>query len=311
MRRTLGGVAMALVAVLTAAACDDDDGGASAASAPDAGDDGSTASADSGSSAEAGGETGADAAAAASLGPGPYTLVYAGTVVGIDARPIAPGKATFDGIKLVAYESSADEHPALGTNGVQEASGDAFVAIGRWAGGATTGKFYTVNGTGLIDLPANGGFHYAIGNFTDPLPSSGSATYTELSKTAASVSDGSVAPGTISGSIAATFAGADTKIGFSIDLDIPGDAKYTLATTGGTSDVSKTEATISSGQVKGAFFTTLNLTSTGAACGGSCSAVVDGFVAGPNADRIALVAHVFNGGGGSPKSVAAAIAFKR
>jgi hypothetical protein len=48
-----------------------------------------------------------------------------------------------------------------------------------------------------------------------------------------------------------------------------------------------------------------------AACQGGCAAVVDGFVAGPVGERIALVAHVFKGGGGSPKSVAADIAFKQ
>lgn len=254
----------------------------------------------------------ADAATAASLGSGPFTLVYAGSTVGIDMRPIAAGKATFDGLKLTAYEASDDERPTAGTNEVKDSNGDAFVAIGRWGGGTTGGKFYNAGNAGLIDFPANGGFHYAIGNFADPIPSSGPATYTELSKTAATVSDGSLAPGTITGTLAANLAGADTKVGFSITIDIPGDATYTLTTTGGTANVSTTEAQVlSGGNVKGAFYTNLNITSNGAACVDTCSGGVDGFIAGPNAERIALVAHVYKGSGGAPKSVAGAIVFKK
>ena len=250
-------------------------------------------------------------AAGAGLGDGPFTLVYAGTTVGIDGRPIAQGKAAFDGAKMIGYEADADERPQLGTNQVKDVSGDAFVALGRWSGGATTGKFYDVNGTGFIDLPANGGFHYVIGSFTDPMPASGASTYTELAKTVATVSDGSVAPGTISGSLAVNFAGASTKLGFSIVLDIPGDATYTLATTGGTADVSASEAELAAGNMKGAFCANLQINSAGAACGGTCAGAVQGFVAGPGAERVALVAHVFNGSGGSPKSVTGAITFKR
>ena len=65
------------------------------------------------------------------------------------------------------------------------------------------------------------------------------------------------------------------------------------------------------GNVKSGFYTNLQITSAGAACGGSCAASVDGFIAGPAGERVALVAHVYSGSGGSPKSVAAAIAFKR
>ena len=294
------------------AACGDDspnDGGG-----PPAGQDGGTANGDGGATPDTGaaGDGGSDSGSAG-LGPGPYTLVYAGTEVGIDMRNVDQGKATFDGPKLLSYHASDDERPELGTNQVNDASGDAFIAIGRWSGGKTAGKFYEIAGTGLLDLPANGGFHYAIGNFTDPLPASGSQTYSELAKTVATVSDGSAAPGTVAGSLAATFAGADTKIGFSITLDVSGDATYTLATTGGTADVSTTEAKIGGGNVKGVFFTSLDITSAGGACTGvgTCSGAVYGFVAGPNADRIGLVAHVYTGSGGSPKSVAGAIVFKK
>lgn len=250
----------------------------------------------------------------ATIGAGPYTIAYAGTEVGIDMRTVADGKATFESGKLTAYESSEDERPSLGTNQVGDVAGDAFLAIGRWSGGTTAGKFYEIAGSGLLALPANGGFHYVIGQAVTALPASGNATYSVLAKTAATVSDGSAAPGTVSGSLAAQFAGDATKIGFSITLEVPGDATYTLTTTGGVADVSTTEASIGQGDVKGAFYTSLTLTTTGAACAGSagsCSGAVYGFVSGANAERIGVVAHVYQGSGGSAKSIAGAIAFKK
>ena len=295
------------VVVISLAACGDDEPGGAATSA-DAGSDAPQAQPEAGG----GSDSAAPDAAATGLGPGPYTVVYAGSTVGIDMRTVAAGKATFDGVKLTGYEASEDEHPTAGTNEVKEVSGDAFVAIGRWAGGKTGGKFYEAGTGGLIDLPANGGFHYAIGNFADPVPASGQTAYTELAKTAATVSDGSLAAGTISGSLAANLTGDATKVGFSITIDIPGDAVYTLATTGGAGDVSTTEAEmLTGGNLKGVFTANLDVTSAGAACEGTCSGSVYGFVAGANAERIALVAHVYKGSGGSPKSVAGALVFKK
>jgi hypothetical protein len=299
---------LAVVVTSSVVACSDDDGGGGASNVqPDGGSpSGDAATGEGGTNDDAGGNPSTE-----TLGAGPYTIAYAGTFVGIDMRAVADGKATFDGAKLLSYEASTDERPELGTNTVSEAKGDALVAIGRWSGGTTAGKFYEVEGSGLLALPANGGFHYAIGKFTDPLPASGNATYTELAKTVVTVGNGSTAPGTLSGSVAATFAGADSKIGFTITLDVPGDATYTIATTGGTGNVATTETMITSGQAKGAFITNVNLTSTGAACGGGCAAGVDGFVAGPNAERIALVAHIYKGGGGSPESLSGAIVFTK
>ena len=305
MHNSLGIFAATMTIVAASlAACSDD--AAQNADVQADGGNGQPGNTDGGGTHDSGNES-----PGAGLGPGPYTIAYAGTEVGIDMRPIAHGKATFDGQKLLSYEASDEERPELGTNQVNEAAADAFVAIGRWSGGKTSGKFYEIAGAGVFDLPANGGFHYAIGNFLDPLPAAGTFTYAELAKTAATVSDGSVAPGTISGNVAVSFAGPSTKIGFSLTLDIPGDATYTLATTGGTDDVSTTEAMMMTGSAKGAFSASLELTNQGAACGGSCAGAVYGFVAGPDAERIALVAHVYSGSGGSPKSVAGAIVFKK
>jgi hypothetical protein len=244
------------------------------------------------------------------LGPAPHTIVYAGTSVGVDMRETTDD--SFNGLALTSYVASADERPELGTNQVKDASGDAFAVIGRWAGGTTGGKLYNAGNMGLLDFPANGGFQYAIGQGSDSLPSSGVTAYTLKSKTTATVSDGSLSPGTISGSLAADFTGAGSKIGFSLTLDLPGDATYTIATTGGAANPS-TSGTVVDAFVKGSFAANIPITSTGAACksGAVCTGTVFGFVAGPNADRVALVAHVFAGAGGSPKSVSGANVFSR
>jgi hypothetical protein len=258
------------------------------------------------------GTDGSSEASSSTTGPGagPYTLAYAGTDVGIDMRPVADGKAVFDGAKLTSYESSEDERPSAGTNEVKEVTGSSLFSIGRWAGGTTGGKFYNAGNGGLIDFPANGGFHYAIGIPADPIPSSGAATYTELAKTSATISDGSLAPGTITGTLAANLAGATSKIGFSITLDIPGDASYVVASAGGSADPAQAQTGVAA--IKGAFFDNdVTVTSAGTLCAGGCTGGVDGLVLGPAGENIALVIHVYKGSGGAPKSVSGAIVFKK
>ena len=292
------------------ASCESDNSSSSTRLADAARDGGAASSSDDDDDDGGGGGRRGDSGTSR-LGSGPFTLVYAGTSVGSATRSNRQGKATFDGAHLVGYEASDVERPQAGTNLVNEGSGDELVALGRWSGGTTSGKFYNAGGLGLLDLPANGGFHYAIGTVADTLPASGAYEYLEVAKTAATLGDGSAAPGTVSGSLGASFAGADTKIGFSITLDIPGDATYTIATAGGASDLSASEAELAESSAKGAFLANLQVASTGAACGGSCEAAVRGFVAGPAAERVALVAHVVRGGGAAAKSVSAAIVFKR
>jgi hypothetical protein len=137
--------------------------------------------------------------------------------------------------------------------------------------------------------------------------------YTTLAKTTATISDGSFAPGTTTGTLAANLAGTTTKVGFSVTLDVPGDTTYTVASTGGVADPSTAGTGVSPG-VKGAFFdNTTIVTTTSALCtgGAGCVGAVYGIVLGPTGESIALVVHVYNGSGGAPKSVAGAIVFKR
>ncbi len=308
--------ALASVPVVMAACGSNDGGGGSSSgtsgAVPDGGGTDSPSGSDSAGNDTGTGDTGADAPATG-IDHGPYTIVYAGQIAGIDVRPVADGKATFDGQKLTGYEFNTDERPTVGTNTVENVAGTSRYVMGRWAGGTTDGKFYNSGTAGKMTFAANGGFQFVIGVPADPLPATGSGTFTIDSKTVATVSDGTKGPGTITGSLAATFAGASTKIGLSLSLDVPGDATYTVQSTGGSADPSQSDVDIPTGaSVKGFFTLTKTITSAGAACtgGASCSFIVDGFV-GKNGDFVALVAHVFAGGGGSPKSVSGAIVFKK
>jgi hypothetical protein len=242
-------------------------------------------------------------------GPGPFNIVYAGTIVGIDFREA--GTATFDGDAMVAYEAYEDEHPELGSNTANEVFGDGLVVAGRWAGGTTAGKFYEAGNGGLIDFPANGGFHYVMVNPISALPAGGMTSYTAVASTAATVSDGSLATGTIDGTVAADLAGAASSLGVSLTIDIPGDTTYTIETTGGSGDPSTSEIEFSP-TITGVFYANLPMSGGGACAGGGiCSAQVDGVLGGANGERIALVVHIFAGSGGAPKSVTGAMVFEQ
>ena len=303
--------------------CSSDSGGTGSSGEPLADAGGTTDSpsgGDSGTSDTGVGDTGTDAPSGG-IGAGPYTIVYAGTFVGIDGRSVDDGKATFEGLKLTGYTAKgqeADESPKIGTNTASAVAGSSLFAIGRWGGGITDGKFYEVGAAGKMTFAANGGFHYAIGVPTSSLPATGTVTYTVDKKTAATVSDGSSAPGTISGSLVIAYAGAATKVALSVTIDIPGNGTYTAETTGGTADPSQSEALVPNltgpNAPKGIFyFNKNNLTNAGAACGGggSCSLGVDGAILGPAGETVVLAAHVYAGSGGSPKSVSGVLAFKK
>lgn len=321
--RRIGGATLGLTLGIAGSlgACSSDSGGTSSGEPlTDAGGGTDSPSGDTGTGDSGSSDTGTDSPATGNVGPGPYTLVYAGTFVGIDGRSVDDGKATFDGMKMTAYAAKgteADESPKIGTNTASDVAGSSLFAIGRWGGGTTDGKFYEAGTAGKMTFAANGGFHYAIGIPANPLPASGTVTYTVDKKTAATVSDGSSAPGTINGSLAIAYAGTATKVGLSVTIDIPGSGTYTAETTGGIADPSQSEAMVPNltgpNAPKGIFYFNKNITNAGAACAGSgsCAFGVDGAIYGPSGETVALAVHVYAGAGGSPKSVSGILAFKK
>lgn len=318
MRTSILALPLVLAATSSVFACSDDatsaapgvDGGGGASDAASS-TDGGGAQADGTTDASVGGD---------GIGPGPYTIVYAGSFVGIDGRPVADGKATFADGALTGYTATGqetEETPLIGSNTAKETASTSLFAIGRWSGGTTDGKFYEADAAGKMTFAANAGLHYAIGRPSDPIPSSGLVAYTVDKKTAATTGDGAQAPGTIAGALALNLAGASTKIGLSVTIDIPGSGTYTAETTGGVADPAQSDAELLAGDGPNApkaifFFNKNNIANAGSACaGGSCALGVDGVIVGPNAENVLIVAHFYSGSGGSPTSVSGAIAFKK
>jgi hypothetical protein len=166
-----------------------------------------------------------------------------------------------------------------------ETGGDSLITWGRWTGGTTTGT-----GAGFpVTFGPNQGFHYVVGAATPPanLPASGTATFTLMGATKPTFTDGALAPGTFTGSVAVQWGGAaTTKVGVDFNITMPGDASYRLMSAGGV--VTPGTSLISTSVANGSAFTgpaNVTVTGTGRACPGACSGNVNGFFAGPNAER--------------------------
>jgi len=260
-------------------ACSDGGGGSSGSTSTSSGTGTGGGASTASSTGTGGGER---------IGPGPYFLSYSSRGgPGIDSRPSVT--ATFAGNAITGYVASPNESPTRGTSTTAEPGMDAFVAWGRWTGGTTAG---VLNANPGIVLSATEGFHLALGLKTAPalVPASGGATYLLIGATHPTLEDGSLALGTLTGAMNVSFAGASTKVGFALSIDMPGDTTYAVTTNGGTGTPSTSEvgsvAAVNPARIGGDVI----VTSTGKACTGgvSCKATFQGFIAGPNSDRVAL-----------------------
>lgn len=125
-----------------------------------------------------------------------YSLVYAGTEIGIDQRPVTATFAANNGMN--AYYASASEALSLGTMSNLNIAGSNLVQIGRWAGGQFGGVYYSlVPASTSFALNADQGWHYAIGKATVILPCSGTMTYTLAQATPPSKQNGAHGLGTL------------------------------------------------------------------------------------------------------------------
>lgn len=221
------------------------------------------------------------------IGAGPYFISYTSPGPGIDSRPSVT--AAFAGEELLGYVASPMESPTRGTNVSSEVGMDAFIAWGRWNGGTTAGTFYSNPG---VVLSATQGWHLVLGTATPSasVPASGGASYTLLGATHSTIDDGSFAIGTLTGSMNVAFSGATTRVGVDLSIDMPGDATYAVVSAGGTSTPSTSELGSLSAANAARLGGQVAVTSAGKACSGSagCKASFQGFIAGPDADRIGL-----------------------
>ena len=173
---------------------------------------------------------------------------------------------------------------------------DGIVGWTRWAGG-------TLAGSSSVTIPANGGGGFVYGVPVTNLPTSGTGMYNMVGATAVVVTDGSLAPGTVSSaSLSVDFAAR--KVGFQAAMTIGGQ-NYTAETNGG---IAARAFTLTS---SGLFSSAGNWTVTGNGCSATanCAGRVAGFLAGPGASHAGL-GLFFNPAPGSSLTASTAIGFK-
>src|SRR5439155_621331 len=130
----------------------------------------------------------------------------------------------------------------------------------------------STDGSTLVNYTANQGLHYVVGLPTPVMPTSGSASYTLAGATSPTYVSGATGPGSFAGTINVTF-GTTGNIDGNFRVTMP-DAAY-----------SWNWRTTTSAQ----------FTASSAVTGCSstaCSATVNGFFAGPSAERIGVGYHV-------------------
>jgi hypothetical protein len=160
---------------------------------------------------------------------------------------------------------AGSRHADFGTDGI--------LAWGRWIDGVSLfGTLENYNG--------NTGLHYVVGLPTATMPTTGTATYTLLGATRPTLIDGSATPGTFSGSLSVDFGSA--SVGMNLNVAV-GTFGYSI----------NGSASISSSTFSGSFFQGEGLTpTTPSSCSCGCSANVQGFFAGANAERAGLGYHI-------------------
>jgi hypothetical protein len=210
-----------------------------------------------------------------------------------------PGTASVNaGAQLAGYRwtSSPDAlNVTAGTATLADNGTDGTITWGRWQNGSVTGTIVTgVNQN--VTLTANQGHHFALGALTPEanLPTTGIATFSLIGATKPTFGDGASAPGTFNGSAAVQWGGAtaNTRVGVNFTVAMPGDATYSIVSTGGLANPAASDIRLI-GTAQGGpsqFSGSAATSSSGRACAGSatCFTDVNGFFAGPNAERLGV-----------------------
>lgn len=174
-----------------------------------------------------------------------------------------------------------------------DAGGDALITWGRWTNGTPQGLGTGGGPYSLTSIDAEKGWHYLIGKPTPTLPATGTANFTLLGATKPTFGDGSAAfpAGTLTSTGAIPMAvewggNAGTRIGLDLTVTMPNDGAYRLQTTGGVATPSTSELSTSGTASFSSLSVPVTTTGGARACmGGACTGMVNGFFAGPNAER--------------------------
>jgi hypothetical protein len=196
------------------------------------------------------------------------------------------GIATFDAsgqmTQLDASGRASEIYSLLPGGSQVDQKTDGILAWGRWIGPVSVPE--TLSGN--ENYGANEGFHYVVGLPTATMPQTGSATYTLIGATSPTAynSSGIVlsSPGTFSGSLSvADWARAIVTLNLSVNV-----ATLGYAING--------DATISGSTFSGSFTNAPGggITPLPGSCLSACNAAVNGFFAGPSAERAGLAYHI-------------------
>jgi hypothetical protein len=182
------------------------------------------------------------------------------------------------------------------------------IAWERW----TEGKVKDDNNT-IVTLSANQGLHLITGTPATNVPTGGTYTYDMIGGTKPTITDGSVAPGALNPNsrVAVAFAPLITNSRVGVDLNVGiGGGSYNILTPGGVSNPNLSAiALTATGGFSGSAIP-VTFTGTGTACPSTCTASVDGFIAGNFATHLGIV-YQFGTPSTPSKAVVGAGAFGR
>jgi hypothetical protein len=236
-------------------------------------------------------------------------LIYAGSNVGMDYRGGYTVRVTDEGIiNRFAQPITGGEVQYRAGNAVFEhgkaVSAQDYVAWTRWAGGATDGTFYGPAAQGNA-RSADQGFHMVVGTPASALPTSGTAQYALAGATAPTIGDGSIAPGSLGGTMGVDFAAA--KVGLDLNVGI-GGFDYAVKTAGGSLDPANGGFAL---QSQAAFYGQMAIGAGGPACtGATCTAFINGQLYGVGGKLAGLAYRIQGGASGiDPKDVTGVAAF--
>lgn len=227
-------------------------------------------------------------------------VVYSSNEIGIDARE--PAIVTYDDTTgaPIAYTwnlndfTRDNESPEIGT-ATQREAGSVQNVIGwaRWAGGTTSGDFYSSD-PGVV-LPENAGWHVLAGTPATNIPTLGTVSYNLIGNTNPTIRDGSVAPGTLDTARAAVAFGTVARVGMELGLTVGGES-YSISSVGGVGDLSQGMEISADEAGRNVRFGGNGLNGTLTASGGSlcdgstagCNATLNGFLAGEGASHMGV-----------------------
>ncbi|ABQ67745.1 hypothetical protein Swit_1381 [Rhizorhabdus wittichii RW1] len=229
-------------------------------------------------------------------------IAYAGDRLGIDLRDKTTTTID-DGGKLVKYvwTTNTQESPEIGTNnGFETGSVAGVIGWTRWAGGATAGKYFD---SSVLNRTDKQGMHYVYGAPATNLPTSGTASYALVGATKPTISDGSLDPGSLTGSAAVAF-GATPTVGVDLHVSIGGHT-YDVATNGGVANPAQSQMGVQANM--GFQANNIPVAAGGPVCSSTgCGAYITGFLAGPGASHVGLSYSINSTNGGPTLTGAAA-----